>query len=231
MFSSSKSREWRTSRCGPWPWNRRVRGPKARSLRRMQETGRGPSRATLDGDPVADVIRALAPWSGTATALLAELNNRSPENVTKRKDWFSRPRQLSDALRRLAPALRRVGVDVTFKKSGTRRIEIQRMSAPTASTSSRGPDSLVDPADAQTDAAVDSSAGSSADQSSVIEGLGAVDAVGAYLSDGASDAVTKADDGDLRSYQARVRDDEVRIAGQRPPPSSYCGGSKTPAWW
>ena len=111
----------------------------------------GAVEATLDGDPVADVVRALAPWSGTATALLAELNKRSPENVTKRKDWFSRPRQVSDALRRLAPALRRVGVDVTFKKSGTRRIEIQPVGAPIASTSSRGQDSRVDPANAQTD--------------------------------------------------------------------------------
>jgi len=161
----------------------------------------GAVEATLDGDPVADVVRALAPWSGTATALLTELNKRSPENVTKRKDWFARPRQVSDALRRLCPALRRVGVDVTFKKSGTRRIEIQRMSAPNAPTAPRGPDSLVDPADAQTDAAV----GSSADQSSVIEGLGAVDAVGAYLPDGASDAVTKADEGRVQFEKEWIR--------------------------
>ena len=45
----------------------------------------GAAEATLDGDPVADVVRTIARWSGTATELLALLNQRAPENLTKRK--------------------------------------------------------------------------------------------------------------------------------------------------
>ena len=103
----------------------------------------GAVEATLDGDPVADVIRALAPWSGTATALLAELNNRSPENVTKRKDWFSRPRQVSDALRRLTPGLRKVGIEVTFERqahTGQRLIVVEKSGSSPSPSSPSSPD-------------------------------------------------------------------------------------------
>ena len=62
----------------------------------------GAVEATLDGDPVADVVEAIAPWSGTASELLAELANRTSDNITQRRGWFSRPRQVSDTLRRLA---------------------------------------------------------------------------------------------------------------------------------
>jgi hypothetical protein len=78
--------------------------------------------AMLDGDPVGDVVRALAPWSGIATELLKELNERTPEAVRWHPKWYSGPRQVADALRRLAPALRRTGIAVTFEKqSHTRR--------------------------------------------------------------------------------------------------------------
>ena len=75
--------------------------------------------ATLEGDPVVDVVRALvekAPhqWEGTAGDLLAELNQRTPEELKRRKDWFSRPREISDALRRLAPSLRKTAIEVTL---------------------------------------------------------------------------------------------------------------------
>ena len=77
--------------------------------------------AMLDGNPLGDTVRALAPWTGTAKELLAELDWRTPDAL-KRKRWFSVPRQVSDALRRLLPALRQVGIAVTFsKESHTRR--------------------------------------------------------------------------------------------------------------
>ncbi len=116
----------------------------------------GAVEATLDGDPVADCVRAVAPWSGTAKELLAELNKQTSEPIQKRKNWFSRPRQVSDALRRLAPGLRRVGFDVSFRKHGharTRLIEIKRLIASAESASSAHPGSRVDLADAGADAA------------------------------------------------------------------------------
>ncbi len=68
---------------------------------------------------MADVVRALvekAPhrWEGTATDLLTELNQRTSEAIKRRKDWFSRPRQISDAMRRLAPSLRKGAIEVTL---------------------------------------------------------------------------------------------------------------------
>lgn len=107
----------------------------------------GAVEATLDGDPVADVARAIAPWSGTASELLAELTKRTAENITKRKEWFSKPRQVSDALRRLAPGLRKVGIEVTFARqanTGRRLVSIERVSREQSGSSS-SPSSLSSP--------------------------------------------------------------------------------------
>jgi hypothetical protein len=142
----------------------------------------GSVESTLDGDPVADVVRALAPWSGTATELLTELNTRTDEAITRRKDWFSRPRQVSDALRRIAPGLRKVGLDVDFVRHGrarTRLIEIVRVDSSAASASSAGPDSGGDRADAGGNGPSPSSARSSADQGHVLGGADAADAADA----------------------------------------------------
>ena len=183
------------------PW------PDGAFLKAYAGNRQGAVEAILDGDPVADVVRALdLPWSGTATELLAELNVRTAEAITRRKDWFSKPRQVSDALRRIAPGLRKVGLDVDFGRHGrgrTRLIEIVRLDSSASSASSAGPDSRGAGADAGADAPAPSSAGSSADQASVFRGADAADAADAVehpFSDGASDDVTEADDGDLRSY-------------------------------
>ena len=158
------------------PW------PRGTFLEAYMGNRQGAVEAILDGDPVADVVRAIAPWSGTATELLAELNKRTPENITRRRDWFSRPRQVSDAVRRLAPGFRKVGIEVEFTKSGHRRsrlIVIELVSASVSSASSGGPGSLVDRADARADARVGSSQGSSADQASVFGAEDAADAADA----------------------------------------------------
>jgi hypothetical protein len=63
----------------------------------------------LEGDPVASEIRKLAlPWTGTSGDLLARITPVDP----KAKEWPRTPRALSAILRRLAPQLRRVGIDV-----------------------------------------------------------------------------------------------------------------------
>ncbi len=138
------------------------------------ENRHGAVEATLDGDPVADVVRAIAPWTGTATELLAELNTRTPETITKRKGWFTRSRQVSDALRRLAPGLRRVGVEVDFTRqahTGRRMIalaiENAGSSASPASPSSPGPVSQGVEGDAQGDAPAPASPASSPEHPNV----------------------------------------------------------------
>jgi hypothetical protein len=76
--------------------------------------------SVLDGDAVVDAIRSLpfvnGEWTDQLKALLAEI----PEGQYKPKS----PRALRSALRRLAPALRRVGITMTFEKGHTRKVTI-----------------------------------------------------------------------------------------------------------
>jgi len=112
---------WAVAAEAACPW------PAGMFLDAYRRNRQGAVEATLDGDPVADVVRAIAPWTGTATELLAVLNTRTPDHITKQKGWFTRARPVSDALRRLAPALRKVGVEVNFdhREPHTRRRLIQ----------------------------------------------------------------------------------------------------------
>lgn len=101
--------------------------------------------ATLDGDPLAVAIRGLAiPWEGTA----ADLLTRTTPMARAPRGWPESPRAMSAAVRRLAPALRRLGVEVSgYKEAGTggrRLITISKTedgSDPTSppSLSSQGP--------------------------------------------------------------------------------------------
>ena len=83
---------------------------------------------TLEASPVAPFIRQFitsrGQWTGTASELLAELEALAAggptrqgtmqvrSDVTKQKAWPKNGRALSNVLRRLAPTLRAVGVDV-----------------------------------------------------------------------------------------------------------------------
>jgi hypothetical protein len=86
---------------------------------------------TLEHDLVASAVRALmrsrSEWTGTAAELLAALANLTDENLRRGKDWPRTPRGLSGRLRRAAPNLRKVGIDVVFAReghAGPRRIHI-----------------------------------------------------------------------------------------------------------
>jgi len=62
-------------------------------------------------------------WEGTAGELLELLVGIAGERVAKREDWPANPRALSGQLRRLAPDLRAIGVEVTFApRTGQRRV-------------------------------------------------------------------------------------------------------------
>ena len=73
----------------------------------------------ISGDPLADQIKLLAtnrtePWEGTATELLARLNEQiaTSWSTDQPKWWPKTARALSGKLRRLQPSLRHTGVDV-----------------------------------------------------------------------------------------------------------------------
>ena len=196
---------WSVATESACPW------PAGTFLKAYTENRQGAVEATLDGDPVADVVRAIAPWTGTATDLLTELNKRTPENITKRKGWFTRGRQVSDALRRLAPALRKVGIEATFDRYGharTRVIGITRISASAASASPENIGPTADEVRTNADDAGDgSSACSSASKASPINNLGvsdvhadAADAENPTFSRDGQNDEEEADDADLRSF-------------------------------
>lgn len=103
----------------------------------------------IEADPVGSAIRSLmatrTEWTGTASFLLGALDNEVGETVRKSKTWPSSARALSGRLRRAATFLRKVAIDIAFKREGqarTRTIRIThlpecapaRASAPSASS-------------------------------------------------------------------------------------------------
>jgi phage/plasmid primase-like uncharacterized protein len=96
---------------------------------------------TLEADPVAMAVKTWAeklaePWSGTASKLLAILNAEEGDQPVKVKTWPRNGRALSGHLRRVAPLLRRLGIDAKFDErgggKGRARIIIIRFTPPGA---------------------------------------------------------------------------------------------------
>lgn len=76
-------------------------------LRAYRQNRVGAVQALLDGDAVADAVRDMGTWCGTATDLLNELQSRGARVFT--------PRQAAAEVRRLAPALRQSNIEVNFE--------------------------------------------------------------------------------------------------------------------
>lgn len=77
--------------------------------------------AIIEGDPIAGKVQALVrtlpkndEWKGTATELLARLDELVSETVKHSRAWPKDATRLSGRLRRLAPALRAVGVAINL---------------------------------------------------------------------------------------------------------------------
>ena len=77
----------------------------------------GAVERTIEGDAVASAMvklveRANLPWEGSATELLAELDLEVKEQVRALKTWPKMAAQLSGHLRRAAPSLRQIGIEI-----------------------------------------------------------------------------------------------------------------------
>lgn len=81
--------------------------------------------SAIELSPVATEVRWLMStrtvWTGTASDLLAALNQVAGETVRKAKTWPGTPRALSGRLRRVAPLLRKIGIEISFDKEGRMR--------------------------------------------------------------------------------------------------------------
>jgi hypothetical protein len=90
----------------------------------------------IEADPVAAAVRAMmaerTEWSGTASHLLPALAELVDERVAKSKTWPD-ARVLSGRLRRGAPFLRKVGVEIGFTKEGRARTRIIRITSTASS--------------------------------------------------------------------------------------------------
>jgi hypothetical protein len=92
------------------------------------------NEVALESSPVTKVLLEFTErggwsgdWSGTATELLGALNEVAGHNDQRRRPegWPKRPHLLSGELRRLAPNLRKSGVEVEFdRQTGGRRTRI-----------------------------------------------------------------------------------------------------------
>lgn len=90
----------------------------------------------LDSDPVAVAVRELMAnhqsWSGTATELYAALAELVAEDVQRSKSWPAAPNTLSNRIKRIAPALRKAGIEYGDERtpggSRTRRKTLKKTS-------------------------------------------------------------------------------------------------------
>ena len=82
----------------------------------------------IDADPIAAAVRAVmatrTEWTGTASDLLGALAEVAGERAAKSKTWPDSPRALAGRLRRAATFLRKIGIEVAFRKEGRARARI-----------------------------------------------------------------------------------------------------------
>jgi hypothetical protein len=94
---------------------------------------KGATQATLDADPVAGAVRTLLSteerFEGEPTAVLAKLATVVSEAVRRGKSWPGAAHVLSNRLRRLAPALREIGVEMIDRDSRPKCIVLARTAA------------------------------------------------------------------------------------------------------
>jgi hypothetical protein len=72
--------------------------------------------ASIVGTVIVEFMADRPAWEGTSADLLAALEAKGGEKVQRRQDWPKSPRKLSGDLRRVAPNLRRAGMDIRFER-------------------------------------------------------------------------------------------------------------------
>jgi hypothetical protein len=82
------------------------------------------TESALEADPVAAAVREFMQnrqrWVGTATELWQALNDLVDEDVRHTKAWPGAPNSLANRLKRLAPALRGVGIEYGEERTGSK---------------------------------------------------------------------------------------------------------------
>jgi hypothetical protein len=85
----------------------------------------------LEAYPIVEPLRRLladgARWEGKASELLAALGELAGDKATRAEDWPKKANTLSGQLKRLAPILRKIGLNVTFGSAGRGRAKGRRI--------------------------------------------------------------------------------------------------------
>ena len=105
-------------------------------------------QSVIDASPVASAIRELmqdrVEWTGTAAELLAELELKAGDSVTKGKEWPANGQALSRRLNRVKSAVRPAGIEIERTKlgGGQRQILISAWPESTREIAPIAPNSL-----------------------------------------------------------------------------------------
>ena len=95
--------------------------------------------ASIVGTVVVEFMADRPAWEGTSADLLAALEAKAGEKVQRRQDWPKSPRKLSGDLRRVAPNLRRAGLDIRFERgTGKDRKRMVRLGKADGGTATAG---------------------------------------------------------------------------------------------
>lgn len=99
------------------------------------------SAGAFEADPMAGIIKKLmierpAGWEGTATQLLDLANEAAPETQRKSRFWPGSASAMGSRLKRIAPLLRREGIESITTHSGVRTIRLVWIETPNGDTGS-----------------------------------------------------------------------------------------------
>ena len=83
--------------------------------------------ASAFASAILRLVEQRGKWSGTATELLNELDDKVDDRTRKSRGWPQTSRAVKNAVARAAPNLRVVGVECAHKKSGSRTIYLDRL--------------------------------------------------------------------------------------------------------
>jgi hypothetical protein len=105
----------------------------------------------LEADQIAPIVRKYMEgnvlFEGTASDLLKALNKVVSEDEQKAKGWPKRANTLSRTLRRIAPPLRKAGIDITFERDSSRKWIVITSANSGTTSSSPSPSSSVNNSD------------------------------------------------------------------------------------
>jgi hypothetical protein len=97
------------------------------------------TETVLEADVVASAVRSLmartSEWRGTAKYLLDRLKWFAGDDAARQRNWPQTPSILANRLRRAAPSLRTIGIEISFEREGHEGKRIVRITGDEASSS------------------------------------------------------------------------------------------------